>query len=298
MGNRQNCLKFSAPLSSKNTYIYLISDGSISTDSIFKGPFRLKAGKCQEDRGDKYQLLEASQQRHEEEVVILSTKYLRPASSAMRRRWWFCVLNTWDQPVAPCWSWKGRSSFLLLRAQISSLWIYIHKKFAGFKKLCIFSQKREYLEDFWEIFVKFRHCGRICAQLCLFAKMEKCICSILIGIQELLYWGLKFHSFFAFFRYFKHAFLSTQEKINQIFQWNGIVQANTAVRTRWMIIIIWNVCPDYKPTFNFWMNALIGGKTLTWLPYSRSIYCMYCIQYVWKRYPRLNENSERKWRMN
>ncbi len=59
-----------------------LSDESILLDSTFKGPFRQKAGECQEDRDD--QLLEASQQRHEVEVVVLSTKYLRPVSSAMR----------------------------------------------------------------------------------------------------------------------------------------------------------------------------------------------------------------------
>jgi hypothetical protein len=90
MGDRWNFLKTSAPLFLINTNrMSLILDGSVSLDRIFKGPFRQKAGKCQEDRVDKYQLFEASQQRHKEEVVILRTKYLRPASSTMGKRWWF-----------------------------------------------------------------------------------------------------------------------------------------------------------------------------------------------------------------
>jgi hypothetical protein len=109
-------------------------------DSIFKGPFRQKAGKCREDRGDKYQLLEATQQRHEEEVVVLSTKYLRPARSAMLE--------------------LKRSFFFSLASRSNFFFVNLHKKFAGLKKFSFSHKNGNVWTIFAKILVKYRQCGR------------------------------------------------------------------------------------------------------------------------------------------
>ncbi len=115
-------------------------------------------------------------------MVVPSTKYLSPASSAMLE--------------------LKRSFFFSLASRSNFFFVNLHKKLAGFKKIAFFHENGNVWKIFAKMFVKW-------------AKLEKGIFPIVIEIQELLYWGLKFHSFCEFFRFsirFTPYILSTQEK--------------------------------------------------------------------------------------